>query len=126
MDFPELYDAQIEALLEYDYDKFCELIDKNRRSDIIDCHKAAWANTGKCEDSLFAYLPQCSYCASEIEHEEDNELIDRKVKMKEVREEVLKNKPMSLPDMHEQGSYAFSREELEEFKRRQLVARGYI
>lgn len=119
MQLETLYNEQIDALVNHDYEKFCKLIKYNHSSRQITSHRKAWNWTADYATSLFANLPGYYSCASEVEHESryyDDDVIC----------EVLANAPISLPDLHTVSEYTFTLEELEEFKRRQLVARNCV
>lgn len=114
----DLYDKQIDALLRDDYDAFANLT-----GDIYPAssHNEAWIK-GNCSDiSIFSFFPGVSVCASQIEHryfsDSDKELCEQ------MREKVLAEAAVSLPLALGEDDARYTREQLEEFKRRQLVAR---
>lgn len=131
---PELYDQQIDAILAGDFARFADLIGmddgSHRRDDMLagaeeswerGCH-SAWCHAGSFPTSLFAFLPGCTLCASQIEWL----TCEPKPKELEMRDLVLTGKTMKLPDLEggAADTWAPTREQLLEFKRRQMVARG--
>lgn len=114
-----LYNQQIKALLAKDWKKFEEIIKYNEslNSGPIKNHMDAWSFTGGNEISLFATLPNCSVCASQVEW---NELGLEDIN---IVQKVLRVKKVTLPDLMNREKVTFTKEQLLEFKRRQLSAR---
>lgn len=128
----DTYDKQIEALLAEDYDGFISLLAPKFKTHnaIVENHTQAWMVTGDLlGGSLFAFLEGSPHCASTIEHHsgpKDSPLLYAK---------LIEGSKVSLPDMDgvdmdgvdmdgvHQDSFKFTREQLEEFARRQRVAR---
>jgi hypothetical protein len=112
-----LYKHQIDALLADDYKKFCELSETTH----VTTHYGAWNYGAGTIKSLFADLPDCNCCASQIEWgrpmSED---------VHDLKKSVLRDSELHLPnfdmDAIKPKEYRFTKAELEEFARRQLVA----
>lgn len=133
MTLSDLYDRQIEAILKDDYAEFFRLIGTPGRetAPVNWSHYQVWNRTGMNTDSLFAELPGCRVCASQIEYHR----FEPGHPGEAVREKVLAGTPLSLPNLlvdydYDDASWIaeveavrFTREQLAEFKRRQLVAR---
>ncbi|MEM7398739.1 MAG: hypothetical protein AAF354_07345 [Pseudomonadota bacterium] len=118
----DTYDQQIEALLADDYEGFCELVgadDEYRDKCGIASHRTAWSRTGTFEQSLFSALPGCDKCASEVEFTRpETPTEDRFLRLFDVANNV------SLPDLYASIHNRFTRAQLNEFARRQRLARG--
>lgn len=61
----DTYDKQIEALLNEDFARFAALVSAD--PDRVCSQYHAWGNTGTLHRSLFAYLPGCAVCASQVD-----------------------------------------------------------
>lgn len=111
----DTYDAQIEVLLAHNWDEFGRLVNRRLSAKKFRSHFSAWDATGTSLRSLFAYLPGCMSCPSTIE--------GRRVTNIEMKAAVLKDAKIMLSGRVVQNCN-FTRAELEEFARRQRVARG--
>ncbi len=115
----DTFDAEIEALLVDDYVKYQQLTGAE-----VDNHFLAW----RFAKGLFAFLPApgLSCCASMIEYieNEDWHIPDTLF----MYEKILEGSTVSLPDMDKVAhnsipDFRYTHEQLEEFARRQRVAR---
>jgi len=147
---PDTYDAQIDALLSHDYQAFWDLIypeEEGGHHGQSKDHFEMWNSSGAVSHSLFAFLPQeyvCGLCASTIEHISLGSVAGR---LAEIRSKLIAGGP-SLPNMQtsefmdpsfevpsdavalsrsqNRRSFKFTREQLEEFARRQRLARSML
>lgn len=133
----QLYDQQIEAILSNNFNEYLQLAGytSTYRGE-VDSHYEAWRSASSKELSLFGNLPNCKRCASQIEYHPKPPYFASEPVYQATRKKVLKNAPVHLPNfdsndmplsepipMSYATHYTFTRAELEEFKRRQLVAR---
>ena len=118
----DTYDEQIEALLVNDFANYCRITGQRANN-----HYSAWMNCGT--DSLFSFLPGVGSgcCASMIEYPE--QVYTPTPEVRSFYNGILENANLKLPDMNAVNSavreknFRYTREELEEFARRQRVAK---
>lgn len=139
MEHNDTYDAQIEALLAGDYAGFYRLIgwseseiaedlELMRGCTVDGMHGHIWASTAIPDGGLFARMPSSTCCASQVEEPCLRRDIDMggwgEIRDRELAQVVLAG---SLFDLQREPGKPrrFSREELQEFARRQRVARAW-
>ena len=112
----DTYDAQIEALLADDFETFSALVGRDADRAPIKSHRGAWVETGAYDASLFSILPDIEQCASQVEFEGPyNERAAKYLELFDIGNNTR------LPDISASGR--FTREQLNEFARRQRLAR---
>lgn len=120
------YDRQIEAILSGNITEMERLL---QTSNLVAPYKKGnvahhlWNSTATNHLSLFASLPGCSHCASALEVEaltSSPDLCDREIEMLNT---IIQPGYIPLPDLRSEYDWEPTREQLHEFKRRQLLAR---
>ena len=126
----DTYDEQIEAILAGDVERFIKALGPDAEPDEVlevrrkaaterNLYGLAWGATPQTKTSLFAYLPGCHSCASEIENEwerRDNDLAQHYYDLVHANSDFELASPNfhSIPD----------RKALNEFARRQRLCRA--
>ena len=117
------YNAQIEALMKNDFTKFAVLIGHPEEKFLNHYH--CWNSTGTLRKSIFANLPGCNCCATQVDHGQ----------FKHVGTKKFGKDRMVLPNMsnlvrwtgftfnNENENFRFSRAQLREIARRQRMVR---
>lgn len=132
----DTYDEQIEALLSGDVSTYYKLVgDYYRRYDRYDLerpptfHFTAWNVGGDYPDSIFSKIGETGRCASQIEYSRRwwgaGKIDAAGAKIKAA---VMKGSTVSLPRLANPfllRKTVFTREQLEEFARRQRAAAAY-
>ena len=110
------HEAQIEALLADDYDEVRRLLGYHPGGLCGNSHFSVWINTGASELSLFGSLPGCISCLTQIkgQHVKSPEAIEWAERLGLYTNDLVPS---------EVGiDIRFTREQLEEFSRLQLLA----
>lgn len=131
-------DKQIEALLSEDWDEMARLNGKYATSSLCS-HHDWWNHTSNVDNCLFENLPDSYFCASQIEYLEEFEVYEPdswrgpRTTDYTLQEKLLSDSVVSLPNLQDwagcesvvenKKDFVFTREQLEEFKRRQIKAR---
>ena len=116
------HEAQIEALLVDDYDTLLSMFDQKVSS--WKCHYDVWGNTPRDNDSLFAALPGTRHCLTQIkgdlDYKDNPHGVNAVEDMQWVRTLDLSDNIL-IPGVTTMET-RFTRAQLEEFSRLQLLA----